>query len=695
VSDPDPAELEISDAKPPFWRNLSFVWLVPVLALALSLGLAWKTFADRGVLIEITFLSASGVTPGETTLRYRDVVIGTVEQVTFTPDLSHVLVRARVDKDVAPFLDKDTQFWVVRPRVTSQGISGLSTVLSGVYIEGAWDQQVKGEPQQHFVGGDGPPLVQPGREGNRITLLATDGSLITEGAPVFYHGIEVGRLERPRLTLSSDAIVVDAFIDAPHDRRLNSATRFWDTSGFEVSLTSAGLSVDFKSIASLLAGGVEFDSIFEGGEPVSAGYVYNVYEDEMTARKSVLTGSTSGAVTIAAEFGESVSGLEPGADVRYGGLKVGEVTAIAARVDETEFGPEVQLLANLAIEPERLGLPRGAGKAETLDFFEAAAANGLRARLAPTSLFNATLLVELVDIPDAPPAKFRRDAEPLPILPSVKSNLPDFTATAQGVFERINALPIEEVLDHAITLMASIEALASADATKAAPGAVVALLDDTRALVNNEATQALPGELRAAVADLRAIVTELKDAGAVKSLASAIENADKVARNLATVSEEFPGLVEDLRAVAKKANALNAEELVSSATRLLDSADKVVGTEAARGLPKSLNEALDQIRDMVKELRDGGAVTNINAATASAKDAADAVAKATANLPELSARLQRLVEQADKLVTAYGDRSDFNDETVAALREVRSAARAVSQLAKAIERKPNSLLMGR
>lgn len=119
MTDPQPAELEISTVKPSFWRNLSFVWLVPVLALAISLGLAWKSFANRGVLIEITFLSASGVTPGDTTLRYRDVVIGTVEQVTFTNDLSHVLVRARVDKDIAPYLDAETQFWVVRPQQVS------------------------------------------------------------------------------------------------------------------------------------------------------------------------------------------------------------------------------------------------------------------------------------------------------------------------------------------------------------------------------------------------------------------------------------------------------------------------------------------------------------------------------------------------------------------------------------------------
>ena len=77
MTDRGPAELDISPARPSPWRNLSFVWLVPILALVVSLGVAWRSFSERGVLIEISFLNASGVTAGETTIRYRDVVIGT------------------------------------------------------------------------------------------------------------------------------------------------------------------------------------------------------------------------------------------------------------------------------------------------------------------------------------------------------------------------------------------------------------------------------------------------------------------------------------------------------------------------------------------------------------------------------------------------------------------------------------------
>ncbi len=694
MTDPTPSDLDISTSRPSPWRNLSFVWLVPILALVVSLGIAWQTYADRGVIIQITFADAEGITEGETTIRYRDVSIGTVERMGFTPDLSQVLVTARIDKEIAPFLDEGTNFWVVRPEVSVRGITGLSTVLSGVYIEGAWDE-VQGEAARLFQGSDGPPLVQPGRAGKRITLRSTDGSILSQGAPVFFRGIEVGRLEEPRLTVSGDSIVVDAFIDAPHDRRLTTATRFWDTSGFTVSLGTDGLDIDVDSLASLVSGGVEFDSIFQGGVPVDPGYVFEIYYDESEARKSLFARSALNAVTVSVEFGDSVAGLAPGAAVEYRGLRVGEVSGIAAQVEETDFGPIVRLVANLSIEPATLGLPPGAGRDETLDFLATAVEQGLRARLATANLFSASLIVELVELPDEPAAVLDRDADPLPVLPSARSELPDFTATAEGVLDRINSLPIEELLEQAITLMASIEELARADSTRAVPEAAVSLLEDTRALVNDEATRALPGEINAAVADLRAIVAELREGGAIDSLISALEQADTAITNVAEASDQFPELVEELREVAAKANSLAVEELIASTTRVLDSADALIGTDEARALPPALTGALDEVRATLAELREGGAVENANATMASARSAADSVAEAVEGLPELSARLERLVAQAEGLIGAYGARSDFNEETLTALREVRSAARAVAQLARTIERNPNSLLLGR
>lgn len=97
----------------------------------------------------------------------------------------------------------------------------------------------------------------------------------------------------------------------------------------------------------------------------------------------------------------------------------------------------------------------------------------------------------------------------------------------------------------------------------------------------------------------------------------------------------------------------------------------------------------------MQELREGGAVANTNAALAAAKDAANAVSAATGDLPKITSDIEDVIAKANALVASYGPNSAFNTKTLDLLRELQAAAKAVTQLAKSIERKPNSLLIGR
>lgn len=701
--------MNVTPPKKSFLRNLSFVWLVPLLALGVSLGIAWQNYADRGTLIEIAFGNASGVVAGETTLRYRDVVVGTVEEVNFTDDLGQVLVSVRVDNDVAPFIDEEATFWVVRPEVSARGISGLSTVLSGVYIEGAWDN-VAGSLTTQFEGADTPPLNQPGRPGRRITLATDDGTTISYGSPVLFRGVEVGRLETPRLSADGRSVLVDAFIDAPHDARLTQATRFWDTSGFELSFGASGFSVDFDSLASLVTGGIEFDNVYDNGEPLPSSYVFTLYKAEEDARRNTLVRGPSQGVPFAIQFAESVNGLEAGDDVTYQGLEVGVVTELRSRVVETQFGPELSLLVNVSIDPQRMGLPAGSTPEETVEFFRFAVETGMRARLATESLLSSDLRIELVVLDDAPSARLVESDGELPRLPSIESNLSDFTATAEGVLERINALPIEEVMQQAINLMNAFEQLARNEDLQRVPGSAVALLDDTRALVGSEAIQSIPAQIEAAVNDLTALVAEVREGGAVEALGSAMRNLDRAMADVAVASQDAPALTANLReitetdipallaeleAVATTANELELQSFVDSATGTLNRVEALIGSQDTMELPGTLNDALTEMRLALAELREGGVVENLNATLQSASDAAGSVAASVEDLPQLTARLERLVAETETVVRSYGDRSDFNTQTLSALREVQNAARAISELAREIERSPNSLIFGR
>jgi len=695
VTLPDPPQMEIEARRRSPWRNLSLVWLVPVLAIVVSLGVVWKNYSDRGILISISLPAAASIIPGESTVRFRDVVVGVVENVRFAPGFASVIVDARINREVAATLPENSGFWVVRPVVTTRGISGLSTVLSGVYIEGDWEP-VTGSSLTEFKGLAEAPIVRPGRKGSRITLRSTDASMLPEGAPVYYRGVEVGQLDVAHVSPDGGSAIVDAFINAPYDRYVTTATRFWDTSGFTVKLGPGGVDLNVASVGALLTGGVAFDSAFTGGEPLKADTVFNLFVDETAARQSIFTQTGDNALEMAIIFAGSVNGLSSGAPVEYRGLRVGKVTAINAFIESSPSGGrEVKLRTTVDIEPLALGLTAETGRTEALAFLRDAVVHGMRARLTTTSIFSAGLKVELVELTDVAPAEIVEGENDIPILPNVPSDLPNFTATAEGVLQRVNALPIEEVMQQAISLMASIEGIATSKGTQEVPGALAKLLEDGRAFLNKDDTQALPTELRGAIADLRSVVADLQNRGAVEKLARVLESAEKIAANVAVTSQDFPKLVNDLRDLAAKAKALKTEDLVDKTTALLASADALIGSPATRALPGDLSNALAEIQAALKELREGGAVSNVNAALSSANTAAKSVATAAEDLPKLTAELQGLVDKANSLVDGYGEQSSFNRETLSLLRELQATAKAVSQLARTIERNPNSLLIGR
>ncbi len=693
-SDAEPVEMEVQPPKRSAWRNISAIWLVPVLALAMSLAVAWRSYSDRGVLIEISFPSAAGVVAGETVLRYRDVVIGTVETVGFSDDLHNVVVAARVENAVAPFLDDSAKFWVVRPKVTAEGISGLSTVLSGVYIQGTWDM-TQGTALTEFKGLEEQPLVGPDEKGTRVVLRAADGGSIAGGSPVFYRGVRVGRTEQPRLADSGGVVLVEAFIEAPHDRLLTTATRFWNASGFAVSLDASGFRLDVGSLASLVGGGLAFNTFFAGGTPIEGGQIYDLYADEVVARENAFSRVSSNTVTLATVFIGGVSGLSKGNALYYKGVKIGEVATISAFVTGEDEELEVHQQVVLDIDPKLLGLASNASLNDVLGFLDVAVGSGVRARLNNANLLSSSLIVELVEIKDAVPATIQRDATPYPVIPSVESDLQDVNATLEGMMKRANALKIEDLIDQTINTLASIESVATSKEVRETPKAVVDLLEQARDLVASEDIQAMPALMRQLVDDLRVTVSQLREEGVATRLVSVLESADTAAANLSQASQEVPKLIEDLRAVAAKARDLPAQELIESASALLESADTLIDTDAARALPASLNASLDEMRGLLGELRAGGAAENTNAALASARSATESLERATDNLPQLTQRMDQLLVRAERLLAAYGDRSDFNMETLSMLREVRDAARSVTALTRLLERSPNSLLFGK
>ena len=689
-----PVPLDVRPVKQRLARRISLVWLVPVLALAISLWAAWQNYADRGTLITIVFENASGVSAGETKIKYRDVTVGEVEEVAFSDGLTEVLVHARIDKTVAPYLDDDAEFWIVRPDVSVRGITGLDTVLSGVYIEGNWDTEAD-VAQFEFYGLDTPNLTRASQRGTSVVLRADDGGSLSAGAPVLHKGLQVGYLEEPQLSFDGNQVVVSAFIESPYDRRITTSTRFWDTSGFSLSFGAGGVSLDVNSLASLIEGGIEFDTVVSGGAPVNSGHRFDIYENQQAARDSLFTDPNAEVLEVAVLFDQSVSGLTVGSEVRLQGIRIGQVSQLSAIVVGDDDNASVRLQALLAIEPTRLGMTPGASSEEALDLLSDLVTRGLRARMVTGNILAGTLVVELVTLEDALPAIVALTSGEYPVIPTTASKISDVAETAEGVLARINALPVEELMEGAIDLMDSFERLANDEFTRATPEALVSLVDEARALVGSEALQAVPDELRDVIASLDALISQANDVGLISNIDVAVQTATRVADNIEIATRNLPQISDDIAQLTARANSLEFEALIASATETLAAVDAFIGNEDTLALPASLNGALDEMRDFLAEVNGGDAMENLNSVLATANQAALAVEEAVSTLPALAERANRLVLQTETVIESYSERSRFGAETLQTLRDIQSAADAVTTLSRTIQRNPNSLLTGR
>ncbi|WCR10913.1 MCE family protein [Paracoccus stylophorae] len=607
--------------------GVNVIWLVPIIALIVTLAVAWNAYADRGALIEVEFADATGVQPGETTLRFREITVGQVEAVHFTPDLSRVVVEIRVDKDVAEYIDVEAQFWIVRPQVTAQGVTRLDTVLTGSFIEGYWDAEVS-TPESHFIGLSRPPLIREDAEGTWITLSMDSADGLSEGAPVLHRGVAVGRMENLRLSPEDGIVVADAFIEAPHDRRLTTSTVFWDTSGFSLSLGPRGLSFNVNSLSSLLQGGVAFDTLVSGGQRVESGHVFILQPDEDSARNNLFVADQQGQLRLTVLVDNSVRGLEKGASVHFQGLAVGEVTELAVHVDEEDddSSPDVLQQVTITISPSRLGLAPDATPGEALEFLRDAVRSGLRARVASAGFFGSSLMIEMVNVPDAPEARIDMDAQPYPIIPAVEGDISDFTQTAQGFLTRIGNLPIEEVLKSATDMMNSVTALAASDETRAIPESLRSTID----------------EARTALADVRGIVQEFRASGAADNAGAALESASSVAAKLNEAADRLPAILESLQTAATSVQDVNFASIGAQLDATLQDVRDVIGTPEAEALPQritalveTLDSAAAQVETLAGDIQQSGAGENLGRMIDEATAAFRSVQEAAVDVPEM------------------------------------------------------------
>ncbi|MFP5511749.1 MAG: intermembrane transport protein PqiB [Alphaproteobacteria bacterium] len=531
---PHPPEVEVSTR-----RRLSFLWLLPLVAALIAGWLGWRWLEDRGPQIVITFESGDGLEAGRTRIKHKNVELGVIESVRLSDDLSQVIATARMDRAAGRHLKEGTRFWMVAPRLSLGGVSGLSTVVSGTYVE---MEPGGGEDRREFDALDEPPVIRADVPGRSFSLKAEQLGSLAQGSPVYFRGVQVGEVMGYNLSPQDRTVSVSVFVRAPYEGLVREGSRFWRSSGVQFTAGAEGLKFQTESLKTLALGGVVLETPPdpEAGGQAKDWSTFTLYEDQAAAAAA----RDRLRVRYRLEFPGSVQGLQAGAPVLMRGLTVGHVATVRLEYDEAT--QELRIPVDIDFEPDLVARTYSVDDSRPMD--EAAVRRliatqvekGLRARLASGNLLTGQKLVSFDYAPGVPPAPGSERSE----LPTVaSSDLDSIMASAGVVMEKVSALPLDALIADLRGTLQSVGGLAGSPDLARSLAALAKALGSADALMRDadrqlpDLVKSLRGVATAAQGTLNSANGLLGGGGGQADLAGVMRQLNDAARSFRVLAD--------------------------------------------------------------------------------------------------------------------------------------------------------------
>ncbi|WNN49829.1 intermembrane transport protein PqiB [Siccibacter colletis] len=523
------------DAKVQKVRNWSPVWIFPIITALIGAWILFYHYSNQGPEVTLITTNAEGIEGGKTTIKSRSVDVGVVESAVLSDDLHHVEIKARLHAGMEKLLHGDSVFWVVKPQIGREGVSGLNTLLSGAYIE--LQPGSKGSQPEQYKLLDSPPLAPPDAKGIRVVLDSAKAGQLNPGDPVLFRGYRVGSVETSTFDPQKRAMSYQLFINAPNDRLVTSNVRFWKDSGIAVDLTAAGMRVEMGSLTTLFSGGVSFDvpDGMELGQPVAEKSEFRLYDDQKSIQESLYTDH----IDYLLFFKDSIRGLQPGAPVEFRGIRLGTVGQVPFFVPglRQALHGDYRIPVLIRIEPERLKQQLGENP-EVDKHLQDLLKQGLRASLKTGNLVTGALYVDLDFYPNAKSKDERITFNGYKVIPTESSGLAQIQQRLMDTLDKINNLPLNPMIEQATnSLSESQRTMRHLQQT----------LDNLNKITASQSAQQLPQDMQSTLRELnRSMQGFQPGSAAYNKMVADMQRLDQVLRELQPV----------LRTLNEKSNAL-------------------------------------------------------------------------------------------------------------------------------------------
>jgi len=516
-------------------KRWSPVWIIPIVTVLIGAWILFYHFSHQGPLVTLITTNAEGIEGGKTTIKSRSVDVGVVESAVLTDDLHHVEIKARLNAGMDKLLSADSAFWVVKPAIGREGITGLGTLLSGAYIE--LQPGSKGEKAEQYQLLDAPPLAPPDAKGIRITLDSEKAGQLNAGDPVLFRGYRVGTVETSAFDADKRMMTYQLFIAAPYDRLITSNVRFWKDSGIAVDMSASGMRVEMGSLTTLFSGGVSFDvpEGWERGDLAQNKAEYRLFNDQRSIQDSLYSVHKDFLLF----FSDSIRGLQKGAPVEFRGIRLGTVAEVPFTTPgiAQRLNNDYRIPVLIRIEPDRFQKQLGS------DFnfeqhLKAGITHGLRASLKSANLLTGSLYVDLDFYSNAKPVSGPTTFADYELIPTMTGGLAQIQQKLMESLDKINSLPLNPLLNEATgTLKESQRTLREMQKT----------LDSLNQITSSQSMKDLPADMQSTLRELNRSMKGFQPGSpAYNKMVGDMQRLDQVLRELQPV----------LKTLNSKSNAL-------------------------------------------------------------------------------------------------------------------------------------------
>ncbi len=536
-------------------RILTTIWLVPFIALVIALWLTYQYYAKIGSTIKISFKSNAGLVENQSPIKMRDVTVGIVKKISLSDDGKGVIIKARMNKDIDDYLNKEAKFWIVHPDVGSDGISGLDTIVSGSYIQLKGKKNI--ESTHNYIGLEQQPIDDEAK-GTYLILSAPESYNIREKSHIYYRMMEIGRVERVGISPDGTHVNFTIFIEEEYMNYINSKSKFYTTSAFNIDFSKGAIDMSIAPFSQLLRGGISIYtpiSSLDKNNSIDKGTIFPLYKS-LAQLKAKQLGIGGEQRVYKLSFLESTTKLKVGTPVEFHGFQVGYITQIEDRYSNGErtIISDVYTLLNIeAFTNQDLN------QSQREQIIPKLVEKGLKARLSTPIPVVGSQFIELIfDNRKKSTIVKQGEYEILPTVPKEEGE--DIMKQVKAILTKLENLPLKKLLNSANGLVNEnrkpiTSLLKNLDKTVKSFNTTVKNLNKTVDNLNNftanEEFYRLPENLNQTLQELEYTLQTLSNDYSGDS-----QFADQLSITLKAVSEAAKSFDKTNKMLDRKANAL-------------------------------------------------------------------------------------------------------------------------------------------